>query len=769
MTTRTDVTVDYSQSPRIIEIAAPSTEIVVQDIVDTIRIDEATFQGISNEKLLDASGKQSLGGGVLVGITGEFKDAQIAFEPRTNVAQAGAVTTGSGVPIKGRITFSDANADFGAASVVRGSLVVNYDDRSVADVFSVDSNTQLTTRTLKNGISNAFTIGDNYAVYNIVQVNLLGGNQVAVDDLEAEISPVLPTAFTQVVRTSSSSATLQELTAIQFSSFQNAVWVDAINGVTGTDFPAGTPESPVISIPQATSIAEARGFSSIRIKGDFTFDTGDIIEDYLIIGDGEDRSNFVVNAGAILANSEVKNTRLDGTLDGGTTLRNCHLGNLQFINGEMHSCALTGTITLGGNVEAGIVNCYSDVPGNSTPTVDMGGSGQALHVRNYVGGLTIANKNGFEEASLDFISGNFIIANTVTEGTVIVRGTSGFTNNGGSNVVVDTTKLIFPEQIQLSNFHDRVIINTIEGSAGTGFPIGTYGNQSNNLADAISIANFRGLSQLLVQGTLNVLPGDNITDFIITGENPGSATIILIPGCITNNTTFKSVTLTGTVNGTIICQESGVVNLSNVGSTTLGSAFTECQFLGPTPSITMNNTSNTILNILESYSGVKSKSGPIIDLNHSSGDITISGWKGGITLDNWTGGQTGDISLYSGYITANTTCNNGLMLAHGIATIDDNSTGTFLIDSNAIITSNTTAAAVWNYDLGGSSPSTAAEKMNVVHIILQNKSVTDPDTGIMTVYADDGVTPLLTAPVYEGKTTAQPYRGQGIERREKLD
>ena len=59
-------------------------------------------------------------------------------------------------------------------------------------------------------------------------------------------------------------------------------------------------------------------------------------------------------------------------------------------------------------------------------------------------------------------------------------------------------------------------------------------------------------------------------------------------------------------------------------------------------------------------------------------------------------------------------------------------------------------------------------KMAVAHAILRNKTVTDPSTGAMTVYDTDGTTPLYTATLYEGVTTAQPYRGQGAERRERL-
>lgn len=52
--------------------------------------------------------------------------------------------------------------------------------------------------------------------------------------------------------------------------------------------------------------------------------------------------------------------------------------------------------------------------------------------------------------------------------------------------------------------------------------------------------------------------------------------------------------------------------------------------------------------------------------------------------------------------------------------------------------------------------------------ILQNKTITDPGTGLMTVYDDDDVTPLLTAAIFEDAASVEPYRGKGVDSRERL-
>jgi len=52
--------------------------------------------------------------------------------------------------------------------------------------------------------------------------------------------------------------------------------------------------------------------------------------------------------------------------------------------------------------------------------------------------------------------------------------------------------------------------------------------------------------------------------------------------------------------------------------------------------------------------------------------------------------------------------------------------------------------------------------------IVKNKSILDPVSGVLTIYDDDDVTPYLIANVYESTDLTQPYRGQGVQRQEKL-
>lgn len=68
------------------------------------------------------------------------------------------------------------------------------------------------------------------------------------------------------------------------------------------------------------------------------------------------------------------------------------------------------------------------------------------------------------------------------------------------------------------------------------------------------------------------------------------------------------------------------------------------------------------------------------------------------------------------------------------------------------------ADAVWSHATG-----------YLVARILRNKMVTDPVAGTLTVFDDDGTTPLLSASIFKDAAGTVPYNGTGAERRERLE
>ena len=84
MSIRGDLTINWAVSPRIIEVAAPSTELTVQDLYDTLRDKAASSEAIDEPEIIDGSGKEVLSETEAVGLTVKLLNAKVKFADRTS-------------------------------------------------------------------------------------------------------------------------------------------------------------------------------------------------------------------------------------------------------------------------------------------------------------------------------------------------------------------------------------------------------------------------------------------------------------------------------------------------------------------------------------------------------------------------------------------------------------------------------------------------------------------------------------------------------------
>jgi len=372
---------------QIIEVEAPATEITMQELINGIRDFEDDNLGMSFAKIANASGKQDLGGGVLVGITVTLIDWKLKFEDRPG-------------------------PDFIICNVTGGNLV-RYD-----------------------------TVLDQYT------------------------SPIEPAAYVTVTLTASSSATLQELAAIQYSSFNGGVTVDVTSSYSGTTYPVGTPRQPVNNFADALSILTERGFTTFYVMGDALIDVAGDYSGLIFIGESPVKSTLTISSGANVFNAEFYNAHIKGYLDGNVTLQDCLITDLNYINGYIQACILgEGTIILSGGNPAYILDCWSGVPGQTMPVLDCGGSGQAVNIRNYNGDIKLINKTGPENISIDLNSGQVELDSTITNGTIVIRGIGKVIDNS-SGTTVDLTNLINPPTIATSVWSEPTVNHETYGTFG---------------------------------------------------------------------------------------------------------------------------------------------------------------------------------------------------------------------------------------------------------------------------------------------------------------
>ena len=469
MAIRDDITVVQDVTPRYAEIAAPSTEIVMQDYVDTLRTLEDDFENMSFPELIQASGKEDLGGGTLVAITVEEQNLQLAFQSRrTPAVDTGTVTTASGPPsILDRIRFSDSAADFVAAAIQPGSYIVNWTDRNVSEVLRVISATELELRTPSLGTDNEYDLNDEYSVWNITQVRTSGGNLVAVDEADLPLPAILPTWGTQVILTTSSSATIQELQEIRYSVYQNAAWYQQGSGNSGTDYPNGTPIQPVDNFQDAKAIADLLGLPDIRIVGDAQLLAGDDVAGFRIVGTDPALTTVEILSSADVTASQFLNCTVTGVLDGDSVIRDCVIQPpLTFVEGTLTSCVIeSGTITLSGTADVNLLDCYSGVAGLGTPVIDYNGAGRNLILRNYSGGIEIENKTGADEVSIDLVSGQVILDASVTAGTFRIAGNGRLVDNS-TGTTINTDGLVSTQETAAAVWNSLINDYTNNGTFG---------------------------------------------------------------------------------------------------------------------------------------------------------------------------------------------------------------------------------------------------------------------------------------------------------------
>ena len=650
MATRNDVNADYQPSPRVVEVAAPSTELTVQDLVDTLRVSEEAFvEGLAFDKLIDAAGKENLGGGVLVGITANLQDAQVSFEARRTPAETGTVTTGSGVGTNGLQTFEDAAADFVTASVARGSLVINFTDNSIADVYEVVNATTLTTRTLVNGSGNTYDVADDYQVFNIIQCNISGGNLVAEDGVGAQLSPVVPTAFTQIVRTASSSATLSESQDIQFASFNGGVTVDTTNGTSGTTFPTGTTRQPVDNFTDALDIAAIRGLDKFFIVGNCTL-SGLTFDSYVFEGQSTSRTLITVDPSASVIASEFTNCTVTGTLDGNSVIEDGVAQDLNFIDGVVRNSGIVGEITLSGANTLQLLDCYEG--SQVRPYINFVGSGTGLIVTNFNGAIGLKNKSGADSAFLDMASGDIEIDNDVTSGTITLRGVAKWNNkfeySGGATIVDET---IFT---RVDETHGQVIRSVFLNGTAVSNGNGYQGSPFNNFPDAIGALDDRNLTHIEILG--NVTLDRNIDGYTITGEN---LPIFDMNNFSVGSTNFIKMVLTGTQNGGYPFLETcGMQNATGVNGQSNTIALGGSIKVADGCNVLFNNITPIAANSDIEVDFVNATTGAV-DLENAHGDYIIKNMTSPTDIF--------EINFLSGKITVDSSCTAGTIIMNGTA------------------------------------------------------------------------------------------------------
>ncbi len=669
MSFRTDISVYWTYNPRLIIIAAPSTEITIQDLHDTLRVlEQQSWQGLAHPPIIETAGKEPLGAGVTVGLTAKLLNAKLAFQARKTSISSGTITTAS---VTGT-NLIDSTATFITDQVNVGAWVVNLDDGSRASVLRVISETQIETDILGDGTTNQFAVGNKYEINNITQCDVNGGNLVAVtSDGETPMSPILPTAGTQIVRTSSSSATLQELVDIQYASFSGGVSLDETSEFSGVAYPTGTPRQPVNNLVDALLILNERGLSQINVIGNATIGAGDYTG-ITFYGESRTKTTITIDSMAEVHGCHFINANITGELDGGGLLQGCAIKNLDYVDGFIEDCTLTpgGLITLSGVAVAKFLNCSSglgvgpaaDTAAPEPDEMDLiawwraTDSGTISSWTDQVGSNHFIQSDAlkqpelrtdgpqntkyfrFSDATGDFMTSTSIPAYTSAFTLFAIIRTS--TANGPPTFWED----VLEDGFGLYNTQRGVIVGGPEysGELLLGSPI----TESWELW--IYTTDGSTYSKLSVNG---------VNEFT-SSEVPLPATDVLFIG--------------------------GPYSTRNVDIAEIG--FTDYEF-------TIFNEAQLLAYVSEYY-GILVSEVPTIDMGNAGSSLAMRNYNGDLLIRNKHGDESINIDVNSGHIVLDQTVTAGNITVRGVGKLTDNSIGA-VVDASNLVNPTTISNAVW--------------------------------------------------------------------------
>jgi len=528
-------------------------------------------------------------------------------------------------------------------------------------------------------------------------VNLTGANSNVGD----------VTNVNQVSVRSQNSAGMTSSPAIEYASFDGAVWLDVIRGVAGTLYPIGSALQPVSNLQDAKLIAEYRGIKKLAVIGAATIDNIDL-DGYMFAGTNAVLSELTLGEPAGLAQCVIVDATINGTLDGGTMIERCLIKGINFFNGIIYRSAFSQTpVKLGGTHEALFLNCYSAVAGgNARPCIDFDGGTTPLAIRGWMGGIELINKtNVVGEASVDMSSGTIYIRSSCTAGEITVRGIGKLVDESGAGCVVKSEGLLDPNVVSALTFGGHIHIDVINGGTGTLFPMGNESNPVNNMSDALAISATTNIATFHVLGALSLIGGVDVSykNFVSSSSSFNSVTVV---DAVTEHTTFKDLKVSGAMAGSVrytTCVIGAITGWDGGAK--------NCLLTGDIDII--GNGANYLTDV-DKYMVQNSP----VTININGNYLNMIRCRGKFALAKKTGTSLCSVDLVAGSIIIEPSCVAGTIAIGGIADVEDNSMGTVVIHRE--LSSEVISDSVW--DKAIEAGYTAEQVMKIIASVLAGKA-----------------------------------------------
>lgn len=250
--------------------------------------------------------------------------------------------------------------------------------------------------------------------------------------------------------------------------------------------------------------------------------------------------------------------------------------------------------------------------------------------------------------------------------------------------IVDSSIQSLPT-LEFSSYNNGVTIKPSSPYSGTTFPVGTLQQPVNNLTDALAIANERGLSKFFVLEDITIATGDYSGKIF---EAPVIGTGITIQaGANVSACRFENATISGQLDGDAHIHKC----IIQTATTYQGGFIEECALIGE---LVLEGSDPVYL--VRCVDADPGSDVPSLNLTNFTGSLSVREYFGGLSIKNKTTSDTVAIDLVTGRLIVEPTVTAGTIRVRGIGTLQNNSTGTAVVDSESLISVTSVSAAVWD-------------------------------------------------------------------------
>ena len=230
-------------------------------------------------------------------------------------------------------------------------------------------------------------------------------------------------------------------------------------------------------------------------------------------------------------------------------------------------------------------------------------------------------------------------------------------------------------------------LDTVNGSPGVAWPAGTSYQPCDNLTEALQLANFAHLVDIILGSDITVGATHDISRKMLRSLGLMGIDVVLAAGCTANSASFRNINLSGVVTAgdQLLIYDCSIGSLENFRGIMNNVSFAQGA------EITLNGWAT----IIQATAGGEPTNEVEIDIGTAA--LNMSHWTGNLKLKGKTGTGRTVINCDSGNIIIDATCTAGIIQLIGTGQVERDDSGPgCTVDTDALQNVDNVVDGVWD-------------------------------------------------------------------------